>query len=964
MSFDFGNANQQQREAITCTEGPLLIIAGPGTGKTFTLVKRIVYLITELHVQPEEIMVATFAEEAAKELVTRVSGELIKVGAEVNVDEMYIGTFHSICLRLLNENLEFARIKKNYRVLEQFEQQYMIFSSLKKFREIPNYSLLLDQVGPWQEAAKIAAYVNGLKEELIDCYAMLEERTPQLEALAGVACLYEQLMQERNMIDFSSIQTETYWMLKKNPQILSELQQKIRYLMVDEYQDTNYIQETLVLLLAGERKNICVVGDDDQGLYRFRGATIRNILQFPNHFEEGICKRVYLTNNYRSEKQIIEFYNDWMDDTYLEGKNREFYWGQFRYPKNIVPGKQEYNNPISVVKCSAPNEIEQWYRRVYEFIESLRKKGILTDYNQVAFLCRSVKDKKILGLIQYLEQRGVPVYSPRSERFFNRSEIKQIIGCILLCFKEAVDIVRDPDFIQYCQHLDAYYNEECILAAKRLVREHPDTLGRWMQQRRQEHEREAFHVDYALTGLLYQLLEFEPFHSYVEVDPGDGMQDERPARNMAILMSCFGKFENMHGIERFTPGNYKAVLKRFFQWYLRFLYEDGIREYEYKEEYAPKGCVSFMTIHQSKGKEFPVVIVDSLDKTPWSRKSVFDSVMKMVEEKYAHRPAFEPVEDIHYHDFWRLYYTAFSRAQNLLVLSCCESRGKYPVPSPCFAYYYDRLREYDQVDLSNLQLESIKPVNVKNQFSFTAHVGVYERCPLRYKFFKEFEFKETPVVATVFGSLVHQTIEDIHRAVIQNEEETITPENVHKWMEENYALLAKVQHIKLGEQQREAAYKHVMRYVTRNAGSWDRIEDAEVEVSIVNSKYVLQGKVDLIRRDGDCVEVVDFKSEKKPNLEEGSAAFDRYRRQLEVYAYLIEERLGKKVSKMHLYYTGEDGDNPTITFDKSKESIRSTMQAFDQVVEEIEHRNYAHGAITMEQCRGCDMRFYCRGRKQ
>ena len=100
----------------------------------------------------------------------------------------------------------------------------------------------------------------------------------------------------------------------------------------------------------------------------------------------------------------------------------------------------------------------------------------------------NLKDKKILGLIQYLEQRGVPVYSPRSERFFNRSEVKQIIGCILLCFKEAVDIVRDPDFIQYCQHLDAYYNEECILAAKRLVREHPDTLGRWMQQRRQEHE--------------------------------------------------------------------------------------------------------------------------------------------------------------------------------------------------------------------------------------------------------------------------------------------------------------------------------------------------------------------------------------------------------------------------------------------------------------------------------------------
>lgn len=134
MAFDFGNANDQQKEAIQTTEGPLLIIAGPGTGKTFTLVKRIVYLITERGIQPEEIMVATFTEKAAKELITRITNELYKMGVQVNLNEMYVGTFHSICLRVIKEHLEYTRVKKNYRMLDQFDQKYMIFQHINDFR--------------------------------------------------------------------------------------------------------------------------------------------------------------------------------------------------------------------------------------------------------------------------------------------------------------------------------------------------------------------------------------------------------------------------------------------------------------------------------------------------------------------------------------------------------------------------------------------------------------------------------------------------------------------------------------------------------------------------------------------------------------------------------------------------------------------------------------------------------------
>ena len=123
-------------EAIKLTYGPLLIIAGPGTGKTFTLVKRIVYLITEKGVQPEEIMVATFTEKAAKELITRITNELYNIGVQVNINDMYVGTFHSICLRIIKEHLEYTRVKKNYRMMDQFDQSYMIFQHINEFRAL------------------------------------------------------------------------------------------------------------------------------------------------------------------------------------------------------------------------------------------------------------------------------------------------------------------------------------------------------------------------------------------------------------------------------------------------------------------------------------------------------------------------------------------------------------------------------------------------------------------------------------------------------------------------------------------------------------------------------------------------------------------------------------------------------------------------------------------------------------
>ena len=334
MPFDFGNANDRQKEAIQSTEGPVLITAGPGTGKTFTLVQRAIYLIQECGVLPEEIFIATFTEKAAKELVTRITNELAAKDISVNVNEMYVGTFHSLCLRIIKEHLEYSRLKKNYRMLDSFDQQYMVFQNLFRFRNIPNLDGVINAKG-WKLAGEICNYANNLSEELVSPDALQEDRDGFVVALGNMLSEYQSLLEEGNLIDFSTIQTECFRILKENPNILGELQEKIKYVMVDEYQDTNYIQEQIIFLLAEKHNNICVVGDDDQGLYRFRGATIRNILEFPFKFEKDQCKVVSLTENYRSDSDIVDFYNKWMLTT--SGSKFKFDWDKFRYEKKIVP---------------------------------------------------------------------------------------------------------------------------------------------------------------------------------------------------------------------------------------------------------------------------------------------------------------------------------------------------------------------------------------------------------------------------------------------------------------------------------------------------------------------------------------------------------------------------------------------------------------------------------------------------
>lgn len=950
-----------QQAIINHTKGPCLIIAGPGSGKTFTLVERILHLLVDEQIPPERLFVATFTEKAARELQDRIARALLEKGFNINLEDMYLGTFHSICLKILEEYSEFTNLKKNFTVMDKFDQEYFFYQNFWKFNKKNPFEIMQEekkkeneyQPNQWAKANSLCAWMNLISEEMVDYKRLIASKNPQLNALGQWYELYQEMLEEENRLDFSHLQADVIKLLEI-PEIQKELREKIQYIMVDEYQDTNSVQEKIIFKLLNEKNNICVVGDDDQGIYRFRGATIRNIFEFPDHFAPGECERFDLVTNYRSDPEIIEFYNRWMDDTW-----NAFSWedGQkkFRFYKNITPPPDKKSTGNAVFKVAGSVENEDWHEQILKFLNYLKDGNHIADWSQVAFLFYSVRNPKVKALLQYLEKHHVPVYSPRSDLFFERNEIKLVIGAFVSLFPILTQINAEKPF--KLQDLWDYYAlclkdflDEMAKPENAQLREwHKKTFRQILAMAATSHA-----LDFGFSGLFYQLLQYPIFASYLSA--GETNRDERAAFNLAYFSQMLVKFEYLYHIEVLHPKFLKKNVDNFFNSFLRFLKKGGVNEFEDEQAVTPHGAVAFMTIHQSKGLEFPVTVVGSIEAVPTKKTKEVENLL--ADKGYLRKP-FEPEEFIKFFDFKRLFYTAFSRAENLLVLTTQVRTGKKPSPSKYFRPFFIPLPDWKEVNLSTLKLELKKKGQAKRRYSYTSHILVYEGCPRQYQFFKHWEFSPVREGPMLFGQLVHQTIEDIHKHALRGEADAITPDNVRQWFDVNYANLSHKERIYLRDPQKEVAYQQVLDYVNRKDGDWSDIKETEVDVSLVKDDYILTGKIDLIKGEGNACQIVDFKSTPRPDMDENPEILKRYKRQLEIYAHLVEERYGQRVDGLHLYYTGEKELNPLVSFPYKRSSVNHTISEIEDVIAEIEKRNFTVQERSEKLCKECDLNAFC-----
>ncbi|MGL5057625.1 MAG: ATP-dependent helicase, partial [Fusobacteriaceae bacterium] len=306
--------NSSQKEVVQHTEGPLMVIAGPGTGKTFTLVKKVIYLLTEKKISPESIFITTFTRKAVNELRLRIAEEIKNQNLKIDSNRIKISTFHSFCIEVLE--------KEKFNILDDLEQRYFIYKNMSHFENVEGFNLLMSSLATnfQPRALLIQKQFNKLSEHNIDSESLISSTNKSVAVLGLVYNKYLTLLKDNNFLDFSTIQSATLNLLEKKPGVIEKLVNQFKYILVDEYQDTNTIQNQILFILFSKVKNICVVGDDDQSIYRFRGATVRNILNFPHKFSHEKFKTVKLEVNFRSNSEIIDFYSKFMNKYNWENK--------------------------------------------------------------------------------------------------------------------------------------------------------------------------------------------------------------------------------------------------------------------------------------------------------------------------------------------------------------------------------------------------------------------------------------------------------------------------------------------------------------------------------------------------------------------------------------------------------------------------------------------------------------------
>ena len=398
--------NKEQQEAVLHTEGPLLILAGAGSGKTRVLTHRIAHLIRDKGVYPSAILAITFTNKAAREMKERTEKLLGDEAAD-----MWISTFHSICVRILRRDIEKLGYSRSFVIFDSADQQTVIKDCLKELN-------LNEKNFPYRE---VQAIIGRAKDELIEpeVYTRANASDFRLGKIAKIYELYQKKLKNNNALDFDDIILLTIKLFLDNPPVLQYYQHKFRYILVDEYQDTNTAQYTLVSLLAQGYRNLCVVGDDDQSIYGWRGANIRNILDFEKEFKG--CKVVKLEQNYRSTRTILDAANNVIKNN--TGRKIKSMW-------------TENLKGDGVQLFETGNEHEEAAFIAGE-IERLRK-AENRSFRDFAILYRINAQSRVLE--DNLMKQGIAYRIFGGLRFYDRKEIKDIIAYLRLILNPSDDI--------------------------------------------------------------------------------------------------------------------------------------------------------------------------------------------------------------------------------------------------------------------------------------------------------------------------------------------------------------------------------------------------------------------------------------------------------------------------------------------------------------------------------------------
>ena len=404
MSIDLDTLNGPQREAVLCTEGPLLVLAGAGSGKTRVLTYRIAHLLEDCGARPWEILAITFTNKAAAEMRERLAG-LVGPAAQ----GMWVSTFHSMCVRILRANAEALGFSKNFTIYDDSDSKQLVREIMAELDLDPKR---------WPEKTLRGRISEAKNELLVPGVFESQVADPVGKVAARVYVRLQERLKAANAFDFDDLLLYTYLLFKNHPDVLAAYQRRFRYILVDEYQDTNHAQYAICGYLAAGHRNIMVVGDDDQSIYSWRGADIRNILEFEEDYPQAHV--VKLEQNYRSVGNV------------LAAANAVIANNAHRKQKKLFTDAEE-GDKIQVYLASDERDEGRW---IAGEIEKRRRAGV--SYDQIAVFYRTNAQSRMLE--DMLLRAGVPYRIVGGTRFFDRQEIRDVMAYLTLVVNPSDDV--------------------------------------------------------------------------------------------------------------------------------------------------------------------------------------------------------------------------------------------------------------------------------------------------------------------------------------------------------------------------------------------------------------------------------------------------------------------------------------------------------------------------------------------
>ena len=642
--------NEKQKEAVLNTEGPCLVLAGAGSGKTKVLTTRIAYLIRELGVDPSSILAITFTNKAANEMKERIS-KMVGLSSY----EMQISTFHSFGLSIIKDNYELLGFKKNFTILDSEDSLLIIKKILKDMDKDPK------EFNPKAVRNKI----SSAKNELMSPSKLSEYSVNEFdEVVVHTYRKYQDKLKTNNSVDFDDLLMYPIELFNDHKEVLQYYQEKYKYILIDEYQDTNHVQYVLTKMLSAKYKNICVVGDQDQAIYGFRGANYRNILNFEKDYPK--TKVILLEQNYRSTKNILNAAND------IIKHNKK------RKEKNLWT---DNDNGIKIKYKRCNDEKDEASYVVREIIKLINN-GIKKE--DIAVLYRTNAQSR--NIEEYLLQENIAYKVVGSFYFYNRKEIKDLISYLKLIYNTSDDISLNRIINVPKRGIGLKTIENLTNKANILNMSIFDTIdsGKELSFKNMINELITASETLSLTELVDLILDKSGIKKELESD--NSIESEARLENLEEFKSITKNFEDKYGV---------ISLEEFLN---EISLVSDIEEHKNETD-----VVTLMTVHSAKGLEFKNVFIIGLEEGifPHSR-SLFDNE-ELEEER-------------------RLCYVAVTRAKEKLWLVCAGRRMLYGneganPPSRFIKEISDEYLDKDIIKRNDKKISTLDTISSNEEYS-------------------------------------------------------------------------------------------------------------------------------------------------------------------------------------------------------------------------------------------------------